>query len=266
MTLPPLLERYGGFEVRTAATVQEALAEINRRQYDVLLTDLNIDKPGDGFLLVSEMRHLQPGCVTLLLTGYPSLETALQAIRTQVDDYFVKPADTEALVKAIQRRLEDRRAEEAKPIGRLFTILRENVSTITADILARIKGDPATSAIPLSDEERVDHLPTIFHALVEQLEKGRDEISKQALAFSVEHGKKRRSQGYDLRMMLREFHLVEQGVLDFLRDKFPPRWGPGAFADLVRLTQSIHTLTLESVKAYGEPGASQQPARKRHAK
>jgi DNA-binding NtrC family response regulator len=104
LTLPPILQEKG-FEVRIAATVPEALVEINSYPFDVLITDLNVNTPGDGFLVISAMRHLQPQCVNLILTGYPALETALQALRTQVDDYLVKPADVDAMVGMINDRL-----------------------------------------------------------------------------------------------------------------------------------------------------------------
>ena len=65
LTLPPLLQTEG-FEVRVAANVPEALIEINSHQFDVLITDLNISEQGDGFLVVSAMRHLQPRCVNLI--------------------------------------------------------------------------------------------------------------------------------------------------------------------------------------------------------
>jgi YesN/AraC family two-component response regulator len=39
------------------------------------------------------MRRTKPDCVNLILTGYPAFETALEAIRNQVDDYIVKPAE-----------------------------------------------------------------------------------------------------------------------------------------------------------------------------
>src|SRR5207302_90531 len=57
LTLPPVLEQQG-FEVRVAATVPEALVEINSYPFDVLITDLNIGAQGDGFLVISAMRHL----------------------------------------------------------------------------------------------------------------------------------------------------------------------------------------------------------------
>jgi hypothetical protein len=51
--------------------------------FDVLLTDLNIGSPADGFILVTAMRRLQPSASTFILTGYPDSQTALEAIREQ---------------------------------------------------------------------------------------------------------------------------------------------------------------------------------------
>jgi ActR/RegA family two-component response regulator len=98
-----------GFDVRVAATVPEALSEIRTHQVDVLLSDLNIGKDGDGFTVVQAMRRAHPNCVTVLLTGYPAFESALQAIHDEVDDYFVKPADLDSLIGTIERKLQARR-------------------------------------------------------------------------------------------------------------------------------------------------------------
>ena len=106
-TLPAVLEQEG-FEVRVAASVPEALVEVNSYAFDVLVTDQNIEGQGDGFLVIGAMRHLQPRCVNLILTGYPALESALQALRTQVDDYLVKPVDIATMVGTIHGKLSDR--------------------------------------------------------------------------------------------------------------------------------------------------------------
>src|SRR4051812_11365754 len=95
-TLAAILEMHG-FDVTTKGSVSEALKAIQKDSYDVLLTDLNIGQPADGFTLVSAMRRTQPLAVNVIITGYPAFETALHAIRAQVDDYFVKPADPEEL-------------------------------------------------------------------------------------------------------------------------------------------------------------------------
>jgi DNA-binding NtrC family response regulator len=105
LTLAPVLEGHG-FEVRSVASVAEALAEINSQRFDALLSDLNIGEEGDGFRVVAAMRKLQPHCVNVILTGYPSFDSALQGIRQQIDDYLVKPADVEALVSCLRAKLE----------------------------------------------------------------------------------------------------------------------------------------------------------------
>jgi DNA-binding NtrC family response regulator len=104
LTLPAVLEEHG-FEVSIAGSVAEALSKINSSRFDVLLSDLNIGEDGDGFRVVRAMRSIQPKCVTVILTGYPAFESALQGIRNQVDDYLVKPADLESLINTIHQKL-----------------------------------------------------------------------------------------------------------------------------------------------------------------
>ena len=85
VTLSAILEQHG-FAVTVAATVPEALRFITQERFDVLIADLNIGLAGDGFTVVSAMRRTQPDAVTLILTGYPDFETAVRALREQVDD------------------------------------------------------------------------------------------------------------------------------------------------------------------------------------
>ena len=71
---------------------------ITTQRFDLLISDLNIGHPADGFIVVTAMRRTNPDCVTFILTGYPGFETALQAIREQVDEYLIKPADIKQLL------------------------------------------------------------------------------------------------------------------------------------------------------------------------
>ena len=107
--LCPLLLKARGFDVRVAASVPEALSEIKTHKFDVLLSDLNIGKDGDGFTVVQAMRKAHPHCINILLTGYPAFESALQALHDEVDDYFVKPAELDSLISTIERKLLARR-------------------------------------------------------------------------------------------------------------------------------------------------------------
>ena len=77
---------FRGFEVIPANTVNEALRHISTEHFDVLLSDLHMPDAGDGFTIVSAMRHAHPGAVTLVLTGYPALQDAMTAIMLQADE------------------------------------------------------------------------------------------------------------------------------------------------------------------------------------
>src|SRR5207237_9660010 len=114
LTLPPILQERG-FQVQIAASVSEARTAINAHKFDVLLSDINIDRESDGFTVVHAMREANPDCVTVLLTAYPAFETAVRSIRAEVDDYFTKPADLDAIISTIDRKLLARGMQRTAP-------------------------------------------------------------------------------------------------------------------------------------------------------
>src|SRR6202521_3363957 len=100
------LER-DGFEVVAASNVSDALKHIATEKFDVLLSDLHMPLAGDGFTVVSAMRHTHPQAVTLVLSGYPELDEALSAIRLQADEILVKPIQIASLREIIREKLKN---------------------------------------------------------------------------------------------------------------------------------------------------------------
>src|SRR6185312_4893261 len=201
LTLPAILESVG-FKVVVAATVPEALSIIGRQTFDVLISDLNIGSPGDGFTVVSAMRRTQPDAVTFILTGYPAFETALEAIRQQVDDYLVKPADVQELVNKIKSKLEGSKTlshGRIKP-QRLPALVQENKDQIIAEWLKRINGQDEIAGIRLTESERIDCLPQ----MLEDITNSAGNPSESAVPGAAEHGATRSQQGYTIPMLVRE--------------------------------------------------------------
>jgi DNA-binding NtrC family response regulator len=64
--------RRDGFEAVIASNVSDALRQIATEKFDVLLSDLHMPLAGDGFTVVSAMRHTHPKAVTLVFGGYPA--------------------------------------------------------------------------------------------------------------------------------------------------------------------------------------------------
>lgn len=109
LTLSLVLQQRG-YDVEVAASVREAIGKITSNRFDVLLSDLNIGEAGDGFAVVRAIREVNSGCVTIILTGYPGFETAVEGIR-QENDNLVKPADIDFLVDTVERKLAARSAK-----------------------------------------------------------------------------------------------------------------------------------------------------------
>ena len=93
-----------GFEVVAAASVTEALKHIATDRFDVLITDLHMPNPGDGFTVVTAMRHSQPEALTLLVSGYPDVQSAMAAILLEADEIMVKPFDIGKLADLVRAK------------------------------------------------------------------------------------------------------------------------------------------------------------------
>jgi DNA-binding NtrC family response regulator len=108
VTLSAILRRYG-FTVTLAATALQAIQEIRTQEFDVLLCDLNIEREDDGLDVVRVMREVSPNCVTVVLTGYPNLESAEEGFRLGIDEYIAKPTNADALVALLAEKLAGRK-------------------------------------------------------------------------------------------------------------------------------------------------------------
>jgi DNA-binding NtrC family response regulator len=103
-TLSLILPRYG-FSVSLAATVAEALEKIQQQEFDILLSDLNIEGKRDGYRVVGAMQTSNPACVTVILTGYGDLESAAEGRALGIDDYISKPVAPNELVALLTEKL-----------------------------------------------------------------------------------------------------------------------------------------------------------------
>jgi two-component system, NtrC family, sensor kinase len=103
-----LLER-SSFQVITALDPLDALKVLENQKVDLLLSDIRMPVM-DGFELVKKAKQLQPDLPVLVMTGYGSVDTAIQALHRGVDGLILKPfANAAELIQAVQRILEESR-------------------------------------------------------------------------------------------------------------------------------------------------------------
>ena len=249
VSLPAIL-RMHGFEVTSASDVGEALQAVASQPFDVLISDLNIGSPGDGFTVVSAMRRTQPNCVTLILTGYPAFETALQAIRSQVDDYLIKPAGVIELVTAIEEKLRDRRPHQLEKLKRVPQILQENVPAIADRILHSARHILQLPRIHLTEHECRQNAEQFLHALALQIASGRCDLMPEMLELARQHGQARYRQGYSAPMLVEENRLICAAVLDCVHQNLLATDLSQLLPEVKLLSNALFGMLREAVNAH----------------
>jgi ActR/RegA family two-component response regulator len=240
-----------GYDVMAAESVGEAISLIGSRPFDVLVTDLNIGQPGDGFTVVSAMRRTQPGAVTIILTGYPDFETALNAIRNQVDDYIAKPPDLDALVRTIEACREKRRAGTHAPANkRVADIIEENLETISEQWLSMVTQDAGLSGTSLPAEYRTAYVPAILADLVKALRTGRETVRAGESGSATGYGQARRAQGCAVTELIEESRLLQRAVYNALQTHLLAVDLSWLIPDMVRVSDSLQRQLILAVEAY----------------
>ncbi len=253
-SLCKILENHS-FHVTCAADVNEALRYIGAEKFDVLLSDLHMPGAGDGLTVVSAMRHANPDAVTLLLSAFPEMSAAANAILLQTDEILVKPMRIPDLIEAITQRLAKGPLHKRK-VETLATILARTSQSSIDDWYATVETEDLLMAVPLSREDRCKHLPQVFLDIADRLQAFKRLGTKELKSASaLTHGTERRQQGYTAAMMVEEsrilqvtiFHTLQQnlGTIDFSVLLL----GVMTIADEVdsQLSQAMTSYTTESI-------------------
>jgi ActR/RegA family two-component response regulator len=245
----PLILTEEGFDVTTMATVAEAIAEISRHPYEILLSDLNIGQPGDGLTVVGAMRRIQPNARTYILTGYPDFVSALEAIGRQVDNYLTKPVDIPALLKALRTTPGRPRALDS-PGKRASTIIRANTEAMIEKWADETERDPHLKHLHLSRDGRIDHLPGLLRQLANRIDKNPDSDDKQELESAAAHGKTRRKQGYSTPLIVEESRILYRIIADTVQNNLAEMDISSIVPDMILISGNLYVMLAESLRAF----------------
>ena len=102
-----------GYRVEAFQNSADAVAQLGRDRIDLVISDIKMAGP-DGLEILRLVKERDPAIPVILMTGYASLETALEAINKGAYDYLLKPVEFAYLALAVRRALEKRRAELAE--------------------------------------------------------------------------------------------------------------------------------------------------------
>ena len=88
-----------GYRILTACSAAEALQALDRQEVDKAIVDLKIARES-GLQLIPTLKQRQPALAIVMLTGYSSIATAVEAIKLGAVNYLCKPADTDEILAA----------------------------------------------------------------------------------------------------------------------------------------------------------------------
>ena len=205
-----------GFEVVAASNVRDALRHIAAETFDVLLSDLHMPLAGDGFTLVSAMRHTHPDALTVILSGYPAVDEAMSAILSQADEIFAKPIRIGELKELIRTRLADPHSIKRVKPESVASILERETETTIQNWLDSVEQDAELTCIPLTRLERTGHLPKLLRDLIARLRL--DSGLKAPISIAArDHGEMRLQQGYTATMVVEESRILQVSIFSTLQ-------------------------------------------------
>src|SRR5882672_5007695 len=146
-----------GYYVRTAEDGSTALVELTKGHYDLVISDLKMPKMG-GIALLDEIGKQAPDALTVIMTGFGTVETAIDAMKRGAYDYVLKPFKLDEVVHVVQRGIEKQRmAAENLRLREALSLYKVSEAIAASLSLDQVLETVADSCL---SEVRGDHLST----------------------------------------------------------------------------------------------------------
>ncbi len=241
-----------GFEVVVASNVRDALRLIATETFDVLLSDLHMPLAGDGFTLVSAMRHTHPDELTVVLSGYPALDEAMSAILSQADEIFTKPIRIGELKELIRKKLAEPHAIKRVKPESVASILEREIETTIQTWLDIVDQDAELTCIPLSRLERTGHLPKLLLDLIVRLRLDTG-LAAPISQAARDHGKMRLQQGYTATMVVEESRILQVSIFSTLQRNLGGVDFSRLLLDVVTIADEVDSQLKQAMFSYVTP-------------
>lgn len=139
-----------GYAVRTAEDGAAALSELQSTPYDIVISDLKMPRMG-GIELLEQISTTLPNVVMVIMTGFGTVETAIDAMKRGAYDYILKPFKVEEVIHVVQRGLEKRRlvAENLRlrEAVSLYKVSEAIQASLSLDEVLRAVGETALGEV-----------------------------------------------------------------------------------------------------------------------
>lgn len=123
-----LLEKEG-YKTDIVYTGRKAMDKAKEKTFDVALLDIRLPDV-EGTELLAAFGELTPRTVKIIVTGYPTVDNAIEAVRKEADDYLVKPVVPDKLLEAIEKGLKKRKEEDLMTEEKVKVFVKERTAKL----------------------------------------------------------------------------------------------------------------------------------------
>ncbi|MBU1139441.1 MAG: sigma-54-dependent Fis family transcriptional regulator, partial [Proteobacteria bacterium] len=165
-TFEMFLARAGFGPISTASTLDEALIAIKENEFDLIISDIVLEGER-GTELLRKIRETGVECPVVMVTGFPNLDTAAEAVRYGAFDYISKPVNKETLLKFVRQALKHWELENEKKqlllenekfkryLEAIFSSVRDAIITIDNEMKIVQLNDTAKQWLQYSEEDKL---------------------------------------------------------------------------------------------------------------
>ncbi len=121
-----------GYKVDLVDTAKKAIEKTKRNFYNIALIDVRLPDM-EGIELLTKMKDTTPKMRKIIITGYPTLQNAIQAVNRGADAYIVKPFNMEKVLKTIEEQLKMQKAEEKYSQERVAEFIETRVKELNVE-------------------------------------------------------------------------------------------------------------------------------------
>jgi DNA-binding response OmpR family regulator len=241
-----------GFEIVPASSVSDALRLISTEKFDVLLSDLHMPDDGDGFTVVSAMRHTQPQAVTLVLSGYPAIKEAMSAILLEADEVLTKPIGIAAIAEIIQNKLTSHSTRTLTKKESVAEILERDMTPTIQHWMTKVEQNDELMRVPLNYQNRTGHLPKLLRDLVLRIRLSpADEIPLSSAAR--DHGILRHEQSYTAPMIVEESRILQVSIFNTLQNNLKTVNFSSVLLDVMTIADEVDSQLKQQMIGFMEP-------------
>ncbi|MBE9504795.1 MAG: sigma 54-interacting transcriptional regulator [Proteobacteria bacterium] len=147
----------GGYAVTTAENYDDALGKLEKPAFDLVITDIILGGK-TGIDLLQKIKEMELACPVIVLTGYPDVETATEAVRLGAFNYLSKPVDQEMLLNAVRIAIKYKESKEKEDkyksnLEAIYKSVNEAIITVDTDLKIIELNNAAESICGLTRKE-----------------------------------------------------------------------------------------------------------------